>query len=115
NAQPICRVLTAADYSIPMPMDVGFPLFYANAGGKGYYRTVYTPAQYKAIVDNAETALTPPEKIGLLGDRWALARSGQASVGDYLDLSFALKQDPNAAVLDTLNQQLQKVDSDIAT
>src|SRR3984885_210926 len=115
NAQPICRVLTPADSSIPMPMDVGFPIFYANAGVKGYYRTAYTPAQYKAIVAGAETALTPPEKIGLLGDRWALVRSGQGRVGDYLDLVLALKQDPNAAVLDTANQQMEKIDSDIAT
>jgi aminopeptidase N/puromycin-sensitive aminopeptidase len=96
-------------------MDIGLPAFYANAGGKGYYRTVYTTKQYSAIVAQAETALTPPEKIGLLGDRWALVRSGQGTVGDYLDLVLALKRDQNAAVLDTVHQQLDKINSDIAT
>ena len=115
NDKPICRVLTPEDSSIPLPMDVGVPMLYANAGGKGYYRTLYTPQQYSAIVAKAETALTPPERIGLLGDRWALVRSGQASVGGYLDLVLALKQDPNAAVLDLAHRQLEKVDSDIAT
>jgi aminopeptidase N/puromycin-sensitive aminopeptidase len=115
SGQPICRVLTPQDSTIPIPMDVGLPLLYANAGGKGYYRTAYTPTQYKAIVAKAESALTPPEKIGLLGDRWALVRSGQGTVGDYLDLVLALKEDPNAAVLDTAHQQLEKIDSDIAT
>ncbi len=115
SGEPICRVLTPEDSSIPIPMDVGMPLFYANAGGKGYYRTVYTPTQYKAIVAKAETALTPPEKIGLLGDHWALVRSGQGMVGDYLDLVLALKQDPNAAVLDTVRQQMERIDADIAT
>jgi aminopeptidase N len=115
SGQPICRVLTPEDSSIPIPMDVGLPMFYANAGGKGYYRTAYTPMQYKAIVAKAEDALTPPEKIGLLGDRWALVRSGKGTVGDYLDLVLALKQDPNAAVLDTVHQQMEKIDSDIAT
>ena len=115
NDKPICRVLTPEDSNIPLPMDVGLPMFYANAGGKGYYRTLYTPQQYSAIVAKAETALTPPERIGLLGDRWALVRSGQASVGGYLDLVLALKQDPNAAVLDLAHRQLEKVDSDIAT
>jgi aminopeptidase N/puromycin-sensitive aminopeptidase len=113
--KPICRVLTAEDSSIPLPMDIGLPMLYANAGGKGYYRTLYTPQQYSAIVAKAETALTPPERIGLLGDRWALVRSGQATVGGYLDLVLALKQDPNAAVLDLVHQQLRKVDADIAT
>ena len=115
SGQPICRVLTPEDSTIPVPMDIGLPMFYANAGGKGYYRTAYTPKQYSAIVAKAETALMPPEKIGLLGDRWALVRSGQGTVGDYLDLVLALKQDPNAAVLDTAHQQLQKIDANIAT
>jgi aminopeptidase N/puromycin-sensitive aminopeptidase len=115
NGQPVCRVLAAEDSNVPIPMDIGLPAFYANAGAKGYYRIVYMPKQYSAIVAKAETALTPPEKIGLLGDRWALVRSGQGSVGDYLDLVLALKQDPNAAVLDTAHQQLDKINSDIAT
>jgi aminopeptidase N/puromycin-sensitive aminopeptidase len=115
NDKPICRVLTPEDSSIPLPMDVAMPMLYANGGAKGYYRTLYTPQQYAAIVAKAETALTPPERIGLLGDRWALVRSGQATVGGYLDLVLALKQDPNAAVLDLVHQQLEKVDSQIAT
>src|SRR5271170_2475537 len=91
TAAPICRVLTPDDRSIPFPMDAGLPLLYVNAGGKGYYRTAYTSSQYSAIVAKAETSLTPPERIGLLGDRWALVQSGQGSIGDYLDLVLALK------------------------
>jgi aminopeptidase N len=113
--KPICRVMTPEDSSIPLPMDVALPMLCANAGGKGYYRTLYTPKQYSDIVAKAETALTPAERIGLLGDRWALVRSGQATVGGYLDLVLALKQDPNAAVLDLVHRQLEKVDLDIAT
>ena len=115
TAAPICKVLTPDDRSIPIPMDVGLPVLYVNAGGKGYYRTAYTPSQYSAIVAKAETSLTPPERIGLLGDRWALVRSGQGSIGGYLDLVLALKTDPNAAVLDSAHQQIQKVDSEIAS
>jgi aminopeptidase N len=115
SGEPICRVLTPEDPAIPLPMDIGMPMLYVNAGGKGYYRTAYTPAQYSAIVAKAETALTPPEKIGLLGDRWALVRSEKADVGGYLDLVLALKADANAAVLDTAHRELERVDSDIAT
>jgi len=121
---PICRVIDGRDDAtagtsmqaiLPIPMDVGMPFFYGNASGKGYYRTAYTPAQYRAIVAKAETELTPPEKIGLLGDRWALVRSGQGTVGDYLDLVLALKEDPNAAVLDKVHQQMGRIEADIAT
>ena len=115
SATPICRVLMPEDPAIPVPMDITLPLLYVNADAKGYYRTLYTPTQYKAIVANAEKGLTPPEKVGLLSDRWALVRSGQGTVGDYLDLVLALKLDPNAAVLDTVHQQMEKIDAEIAT
>jgi aminopeptidase N len=115
SGEPVCRVLRPEEPSLPLPMDVGLPMLYANAGAKGYYRTAYTPSQYGAIVAKAETLLTPPERIGLLGDRWALMRSGRTGVGDYLDLVLALKQDPSNAVLDTVRQELEKIDSDIAS
>src|SRR6266481_320583 len=50
----ICRVLTPEDSSIQLPMDIGLPMLYGNAGGKGYYRTSYTPQQYSAIVAKVE-------------------------------------------------------------
>jgi len=106
---------TPKDSLLPIPQDIGIPFLYVNAADKGYYRTAYTPAQFSAILANAETAFTPPERIGLLGDRFALVRSSQASVGDYLNLVLALKQDSSATVLDSAHKQLQKVDSEIAT
>jgi aminopeptidase N len=115
NGQPICRVLGSEDSALPLPADVGMPVFYANAAGKGYYRTEYTRGQFDAILAKVETALTPSERIGLLGDRWSLVASGRSSVGDYLDLVLALKQDPNAAVLDSAQKQMEKIDSKIAT
>jgi aminopeptidase N/puromycin-sensitive aminopeptidase len=114
SGQPICRVLTPKDASLPLPMDTVMPVFYADATAKGYYRTVYTPAQFDAILAKAETALTAPERIGLLGDRWALVGSGQSRIGDYLNLVLALKQDPSATVLESARRQLEKVDAEIA-
>jgi aminopeptidase N len=115
NGQPVCRVFPPEDSTLPIPADVGMPFLYVNAAAKGYYRTVYTPAQFSAILATAETALTPPERIGLLGDRFALVRSGQTTVGDYLNLVLAFKQDSSADVLDSVHRQLQQIDSDIAT
>jgi aminopeptidase N/puromycin-sensitive aminopeptidase len=87
---------------------------YANANGKGYYRTAYTPQQFNAIVAKAETTLTPSERIDLVGDRWALVRSGQSTVGDYLNLVLALKSDSNAAVLDNALYKVATIDTRIA-
>src|SRR5580704_5770750 len=83
-ANPICRVLTPTDTALPIPADATLPVFFANAGAQGYYRTQYTSTQFAAITAKAETTLTPPERIVLLGDTWALTRSGQNKVGDFL-------------------------------
>ncbi|WP_260735007.1 M1 family metallopeptidase [Tunturiibacter lichenicola] len=115
NAEPICRVLRPEDATLPLPMDAGLPMLYANAAAKGYFRTDYTASQLSAIVAKAETSLTPAERIGLLGDRWAMVLSGRAAVGDYLDVVLALKQDSGAVLLETAYQQIKMVDADIAS
>jgi aminopeptidase N/puromycin-sensitive aminopeptidase len=115
EGRSVCRVVSSEDASIPVSADVRFPFFYVNAGAKGYYRTVYTKDQLEEITAKAETMLTPPERIGLLGDRWALIRSGQGTVGDYLNLVVALKNDPNGLVMETALDKVRLIDSRIAT
>ena len=117
-----CRLLTpgATTLDVPVPVSLGMvspelQFVYADAGDKGYYRTDYSAGQLKAIVANAETALTPPERIGLLGDRWALMRAGEGSVGEILDLALAVKQDPNAAVLESTLGKIGAIGTQIAT
>ncbi len=109
-----CQLLASQSASFTLPAKSEAPVFYANGRSRGYYRTAYTPMQFHDIVAKAETALTPVERIGLLGDRWALVQTGQSSVGDYLDLVLALKQDPDATVLDSICKQMEKVESNIA-
>jgi aminopeptidase N/puromycin-sensitive aminopeptidase len=91
-----CHIVTPATSTLKIP---GSTLFFANAGGKGYYRSAYPPSVYKTLVDNLETALTPSERISLTGDEWAQVRANKATVDDYLNLAAALKSDPNAPVL----------------
>ena len=74
-------------------------IFFANAGGKGYYRTAYAPDQYTALVAQVETGLTPEERISLTGDEWARVNADKATVGDYLALVAALRSDPSGDVL----------------
>jgi len=93
-----CELLTPADASLKAPTA---GLFFANAGGKGYYRSVYTPEVYAALVAQVETGLTPSERISLIGDEWAQVRSNKAPIGAYLDLAAAVKADPGAEVVGT--------------
>ena len=91
-----CQILTPADSALKAPSS---PLFFANAGAKGYYRSAYTPAAHGAIAAGIETSLAPTERIRFLGDEWAQLRNGDATVADYLKLAAAVHSDPNAGVL----------------
>ncbi len=91
-----CEVLGPDDSSLKVPSST---LFFANAGGKGYYRSAYPPSVYAALVANAETDLSPTERISLTGDEWVQVRANKATVGDYLNLVTALKADPSAEVV----------------
>ncbi|HEX9199973.1 MAG TPA: M1 family aminopeptidase [Acidobacteriaceae bacterium] len=114
-----CRLLTLGLATMDVPAS-GHAFVYANAGDKGYYRTEYSAPLLAAIVANAESRLTPPERIGLLGDRWALMRAGpvgerQGTVGEFLDLALAVKQDSDATVLGSALGKVGAIGSLIAT
>ena len=111
---PQCTLLSKDSAALSLSSSTTLPFFYANAGQKGYYRVGYTPAQVKVITASVETGLSVPERIGFLGDRWALTRAGQGSVGEYLDLVLALKQDKNAEVLDAALSSIGQIRSKIA-
>jgi aminopeptidase N/puromycin-sensitive aminopeptidase len=93
-----CEVLTPATPSLRVSTR---NVFFANAGGNGYYRSAYAPASYQALLASVESQLSPTERISLLGDEWAQVRAHQASAGDFLNLGAAVKGDANAGVLDS--------------
>ncbi len=111
SGQPKCELLTSAQQSLTVPTSA---LFFANAADKGYYRSLYTPDANQAITSSIETALTPVERIGVVGNEWALMRSGRANVGEYLSLAEGLKDDANADVIVNVGSALNAVDSRIA-
>jgi aminopeptidase N/puromycin-sensitive aminopeptidase len=108
-----CEVLTPAGKSLNVPATAKF--LYANAGARGYYRSEYSKDEYRQIVVHAETELLPQERISLLGDEWALMRSGNGTVGSFLDLVEALHTDRNADVVDSALARISSIRSQIAT
>jgi aminopeptidase N len=91
-----CFVVSAGAPTIPATRD---KLFFANAGGKGYYRSSYTAEEYARLEAGIESELTPEERMSLLGDELALVHAGKAGVGDYLDLVFAVRDDSSNYVV----------------
>jgi len=50
----------------------------------------------------------------VIGDEWAVMRSGRATVGDYLDLVSAVHGDPNSIVLGDAVGKIQTIEARIA-
>jgi aminopeptidase N/puromycin-sensitive aminopeptidase len=91
-----CELLTPSDSALKEPAG---KLFFANAGGMGYYRSAYTPSEYAALAAQVETGLSPTERIRLIGNEWTQVRSSKSPIGMYLDLLEAIKSDQNAEVI----------------
>jgi aminopeptidase N len=71
----------------------------ANAGATGYYRDGYEPSAVRGLAADAESKLSPAERISLQADIWASIRVGREPVGDYLAFAQGLEGDRNRAVL----------------
>ena len=109
---PECPILSAKTQRLRVPQA---PVFYANAGGKGYYRSRYDSAGYQQLLRLVETGLTPSERITFLGSQWALFRAGIATVGDFLNLAGAVRQDASPDVIDTVYAALHIIDQQVAS
>ncbi len=58
---------------------------------------------------DAETKLTPAERIALQGDIWASIRVGREPAGDYLAFAQGLQSDHNRAVLEDVLGRLNYI------
>jgi aminopeptidase N len=81
----------------------------ANAGQKGYYRVKYAPEVLRELNRNAETHLTPAERIGLANDEWAIVGAGMIPIGNYFSLIESLKRDRMRPVVDTYAGRLETI------
>ena len=107
-----CPILDANSQQLPAPQA---PVFYGNAGGKGYYRSRYTPGDYQQLTRVVETSLTPSERITFLGSQWALTRAGISTVGDFLNLASAVRDDNSSFVISTVSAALRTIDQQVAS
>jgi aminopeptidase N len=107
NGAPKCELMTKKEESFTLPGCSNWVL--ANAGATGYYRTGYSPEAVRALANDAETKLTPAERISLQGDIWASVRVGREPVGDFLAFAQGLQADRNRAVLDDVLGRLNYI------
>ena len=113
DGAPKCELLTKRQGTFTLPGCSTWVL--ANAGATGYYRVGYQPDAVRALAGDAESKLSPAERIALQTDIWASVRVGREPVGDYLALAQGLGADRNRAVLEDVLAQLNYIGQYLAT
>jgi aminopeptidase N len=88
---------------------------YANAGGRGYYRSSYDTATLAKMSAELETSFSPEERIHFLSDEWAMVRVGRLSVGDYLDTLEKMKAERNRAVVSLMTDRFGDLHDDVVS
>jgi aminopeptidase N len=102
-----CELLTRKESTFTLPGCSNWVL--ANAGATGYYRVGYQPDAVRALAADAETKLTPAERISVQNDIWASVRVGREPVGDYLAFAQGLQSDRSRAVLEDVLGRLDYI------
>jgi aminopeptidase N len=110
---PQCKLLTKKEETFTLSGCSTWVL--ANSGATGYYRVGYEPDAVRALAGDAESKLSPAERIALQADIWASVRVGREPVGDYLALAQGLGSDRNRAVLEDVLTRLNYIGQYLVT
>ncbi len=102
-----CELMTKKEETFTLPGCSTWVL--TNAGATGYFRTGYQPEAVRGLANDAESKLTPGERIAVQGDIWASIRVGREPVGDYLAFAQGLQSDRTRAVLDDVLGRLNYI------
>ncbi|HWP66381.1 MAG TPA: M1 family aminopeptidase [Candidatus Limnocylindria bacterium] len=86
---------------------------YGNAAAGGFYRVAHDPADLAALLAHPAATLTAVERLALVGDQWALVRSGRASIESFLAVVDALGEEHDHDVLDGLAAALAVLDEQV--
>lgn len=83
--------------------------YFANREAKGYYRVFYDDGRnLTRIADVAEKELTVSERIALVEDSWAMARSGKSPITLFLDVVQMMRSERERLVVSLMAAHLQE-------
>jgi len=105
--QQQCFVMTKREQQLQLKGCSNF--VFPDSGALGYYRFNYDAPGLHQLGSGVESALTPEERIALMGNEWALMRIGKHTVGDYLALGAQLKNTPGSVLLGSFGQHLDVI------
>ena len=113
NTAQECIVFDRKTQTFPLKSATGS--IYINADGRGFYRSEYEPDSRAALARQAETRLSPGERIAFLGDQWALVRIGRTPVGEYLEGYNGLRGELSRPVLDEMLNRINYIGERLVT
>jgi puromycin-sensitive aminopeptidase len=88
---------------------------YGNAAAGGFYRVLHGPRDRRALIEHLQEALSPVERLAVVGDQWALVRAGRAKVESFLEAVDALGNETDYDVLNGISGPLGFIDEQIVT
>ncbi len=113
SKEPIYKMLEASEQRFALRGCASW--VFANAGGRGYYRTDYGTNAFVKMSAEMEKSFSPEERIHFLGDAWAMVRVGRLNVADYLNAMQYFAADRNRAVLDEATGVIPRIHDAIAS
>jgi len=108
-----CELLTQQQQTFTLPGCSSW--VNVNANAQGYYRSGYDSDAVRSMARDAESALSPEERIMLPFDVSASVRVGREKIGDYLAVVEGLKADRSEAVREPLMNQLNYIGRNLVT
>jgi puromycin-sensitive aminopeptidase len=99
--------------TVTLPSAAKLAWYFGNAEAGGFYRVLHDPADRTALVAGLADALTAVERLGLVGDQWALVRADRAPIDAFLDVAAALGEETDHDVLDGLVGPLGLIDDGV--
>jgi aminopeptidase N len=81
-----------------------------NAGQTGYFRTLYTPAEFAKIA-GAYGKLASADQLGVFNDTGSLSYAGRQPIGDLLSLIAQMPADADPVVLTAMVDRLSAMKS----
>ncbi len=104
---PVRTVVDGGSGSLTVP---GCGPVIVNAGQTGYYRTLYTPAAFTAVV-GAFPRIAALDQLGIMSDSWSLGLAGLQPASDFLELARATPASADPQILDKIAKTFAAIDT----
>jgi alanyl aminopeptidase len=100
EASRVCSLLATERGAFPLSAPACPERAFANAGTSGYYRVNYKGDLLDKVAADAGRHLTPAERVSVLLDTAALARTGAVPLARALELATAFANDADRRVVE---------------